>query len=163
MKTEYFSLKDRMLSILQFLPDCKAFVKRPYIFTSKTVYFDPYLSVYCWHLHAGFDCCGSHFMTPFWFLYFLCKTFLQFRSPDRPFFLCTVIFISEFPFLAALNGHFWTFWLFLSSKLSHLRFHMSDTKFPRVTLLTQTALNGYFGDLLLKASWTIFELHKHSS
>ena len=40
---------------------------------------------------------------------------------------------------------------------------MSDTTLPRVTLLTQTALNGYDGDLLLKASLTILELQTHSS
>ena len=122
-----------------------------------------HLSVYCWHLHAGFDCCGSHLITPFWFLYFLCSAFLQFRSTDRPFFRCIEIFISELPFLATLNGHFCTFWSFLSSKLSQRRFHVSDTTLPRVTLLTQTALNGYDGDLLLKASFTIFELQTHSS
>ena len=122
-----------------------------------------YLSVKCWHLHAGFDCCGSHFITPFWFLYFLCKAFLQFLSTDRPFLRCIVIFISEFPFLAVLNGHFCTFKSFLSSKLPQRRFHISDTTLPRVTLLTQTALNGYDGDLLLKASLTIFELQTHSS
>ena len=101
-----------------------------------------YLSVYCWHLHAGFDRCGSHLITPFWFLYFLCNAFLQFLSTDRPFFRCIEIFISELPFLAALNGHFWTLWSLLSLKLSQRRFHMSDTILPRVTLLTHTALNG---------------------